>query len=69
MRRDNQLYFYRKTIAPDNYDFYSYATGIAGFKKLQTKMGECIFSGTIEEMEAYYKEQREKQPKRGYDIY
>ena len=69
MVRRNKLYFYKKTIAPDNYDFYSYATGIAGFKKLQTKMGECIFSGTIEEMEAYYKEQRDKQPKRGYDIY
>ena len=69
MRRINQMYFYKKTIAPDNYDFYNHSTGVVGFKKLQTKMGECIFSGTVEEMEAHYKEQKEKQPKRGYKIY
>lgn len=69
MVRKNKLYFYRKTIAPDNYDYYNYATGVVGFKKLQTKMGECIFSGTIEDMEANYKELRKKQLKRGYKIY
>ena len=69
MLRKDKLYFYKKTIAPDNYNFYSYATGIAGFKKLQNQMGECIFSGTIEEMEAYYKERTAKRPKRSYNIY
>lgn len=69
MRRNNQMYFYKKTIAPDNYDFYNHSTGVVGFKELQSEMGECIFSGTIEEMEVHYKGQKEKQPKRGYDIY
>ena len=69
MVRRNRLYFYKKTIAPDNYDYYDYGVGIVGFKKQQTEMGVCYFSGTIEEMEAHFKEFKSKQPKRGYPTY
>lgn len=65
----NQMHFYKKTTAPDNYDYYDHSTGVVGFKKLQTEMGPCIFSGTIEEMEIHYGKLLKKRPRRGYKIY
>lgn len=50
---DEKYYFYRKTIQPDDYDYYHHAKGIAGFR--QPKPYDLILHGTLADLEEYLK--------------
>lgn len=47
-----KLYFYRKTIPPNVYDYYDYNKGIAGYKNKQDK-GDLLMYGTFEDLQTF----------------
>lgn len=46
-----KYYFYRKTIQPDEYDFYHYGKGIAGYKEPQPM--DLLLHGTLQELDKF----------------